>query len=166
MSLRTITVLLAVTILPTHLLPAAVIPGRWEKVQTLEAGSEIIVSLQQGDRFKCLLKEVADEHLVVTREDQSELRLLRPAIRKVTSAEAIDDSTRSGTLIGLGVGFGVGFVTTVAFERSKTASGYSLADENLGWALLGGAIGAAGGALVGRALDAGKKNYEVLYEAR
>jgi hypothetical protein len=154
--------LIAIT---TSWLNAGVVPGRWEKLEALETGSKIIVFLRPGDRLECTLQENTEEYLVVSTEEERDLKLPKDTIEKITGPRVIEDSTGNGTWIGAGIGFGVGFASMVAWEKSKTASGYSLAEENLGWALLGGTIGALGGALVGRAIDAGTKSYEVLYSA-
>lgn len=81
-------------------------------------------------------------------------------------AERVPDSTRNGTLIGTGVGFGIGFGTMVAVEKSVTASGFELAEENLSLAILGGLIGAGAGAVSGWAIDRHGPTHEVLYKAR
>lgn len=164
MKTTTLTIVLGWVLLTSPSLSADVVPGRWDKVEELEVGSQIIVFLQQGDRLECELLEVTGEYLVVLTEGERDLKLRKQTIEKITRPQGIKDSTGNGTWIGAGIGFGVGFGGMVAWEKSKTASGYRLAEENLGWALAGGAIGAVGGALIGRAIDAGNETYEVVYK--
>jgi hypothetical protein len=163
MKSRILTFVVALGLTNTSL-SAGVVPGHWDKVETLERGSQIIVFLQQGDRLECALRDHTEEYLVVVTEEGRDLKLPKKTIEKITGPQVIEDSKSDGTWIGAGIGFGVGFGGMVAWEKSKTASGYSLAEENLGWALAGGAIGAVGGALIGRAIDAGNETYEVVYK--
>ena len=159
------TVIVFLAIIAAGSLCAGVIPGRWEKVRALERGSAIIVFLQEGDRLECAYQALEEEQLIVATSDQAELTLPKSTIRKVTSAQPISDSTRNGTWIGAGIGFGAGFASMVAVEKSKTASGYRFAEENVGYALAGGLAGAAAGAVLGRIIDAKTKAAEVFYEA-
>ena len=43
---------IALVVLLSTSLQAGVIPGRWEKVETLGQGAEIIITMQSGDRLK------------------------------------------------------------------------------------------------------------------
>jgi hypothetical protein len=160
-----LTIIFALAVLTIDLLPAGVVPGHWEKVKTLKRDAAIIVFLQEGDRLECTYQETTDEQLVVATADQPDLALPKATIKKVTGTQLINDSTRNGTWIGAGIGFGGGFAGMVAVEKAKTASGYSFAEENVGYALAGGLVGAAAGAVLGRIIDGKTKSPEVLYQA-
>lgn len=54
MKRRTISSLAALIIMVTATLQAAVIPGRWEKVETLDKGFQIVLLLKSGERIDCL----------------------------------------------------------------------------------------------------------------
>lgn len=146
-------------------LQADVIPGRWEKVDALPSGSPIIVILKQGDRMEGLLQASTADSISLEIGTNRNMRLEKRSILKVLSADKTDDSTRNGTLIGAGIGFGAGFATMVAVEKSKTASGFELAEENLGLAVVGGLVGSAVGAVTGWAIDKNHSDNEVLYRA-
>jgi len=161
----TLTIILVLAVLNIGLLPAGVVPGHWEKVETLERDAAIIVFLQGGDRLECTYQATTDSQLVVATADQPDLTLPKATINKVTGTQLINDSTRNGTWIGAGIGFGGGFAGMVAWEKSKTASGYSLAEENVGYAVAGGLVGAAAGAVLGRIIDGRTKSPEVLYQS-
>lgn len=161
----TFAIVSALAVLSVHSLFAGVVPGRWEKMEALKSGATIIVFLQGGERLECIYQAVTEDHLVVASADQANLTIPKATISKVTGAQLIQDSTRNGTWIGAGIGFGTGFLGMVAVEKSKTASGYSLAEENLGFALAGGLVGAAAGAVTGRIIDGQMKASEVLYRA-
>ena len=155
-----ISTILAMVLAP---LVASVVPGRWEKVATLSAGTPVVVRLVSGDRYEVAFEFLTDDDLVVTDDAGTTVQL--PTADVVEVSREIEDSTMNGTLIGTGVGFGVGFATAVAYEKSVTASGFRLAEENLSLALLTGLLGAGGGALAGWAVDRSTKETDVLYAA-
>lgn len=144
---------------------ADVIPGRWDKVDALAEQSPVVVILKQGDRIEGSLLASTADAVTIQVEPGRQLTLEKQSILKVTSAEKRPDSTRNGTLIGAGVGFGIGFGALVAFEKSETASGFELAEENLNLAILGGLVGCAIGAAAGWAIDKSHTAEEVLYRA-
>ena len=147
-------------------LQGGVIPGRWDKVESLDLPVEVIVILEQGRRVEGSLSERTDKELVIETSRTDPFILKRSAIRRVLRARTVSDSTRDGTLLGTGLGFGIGFGTTVALEKAATASGFELAEENLTFAILGGLIGAGAGAAMGWAADRYRQTHEVLYTAR
>ena len=73
-------------------LQAGVIPGRWEKVDALQPGKEIIVTLKAGDRIESTFTGLGSEELILT-----ELKVPRSEVRKIVRREKYDD----GILIGL-----------------------------------------------------------------
>ena len=158
---KKLSVALTLTSLFLATLTAAVVPGRWDKVTTVDAGTDVIVLMLGGDRLEVAFEEYSDKELTVRTRDGDLLRLPTSDIMQVS--REVEDRRTNGTLIGTGVGFGIGFGTTVALERSVTASGFRLEEENLSLAILGGAIGAGAGALLGWALDGATRTEEILY---
>lgn len=146
-------------------LVAGVVPGRWEKVEALEKGSEIIIYQQGGIRLECTFQGITEEQLIAAAPGQPEIRLPKTAIQRITGFQPVEDSKRNGTLIGAGIGFGAGFAGVVMVEKSKTASGYSFSGENVGFALGGGLVGCAVGAVLGNVIDGRQKAPEILYQA-
>ena len=146
---------------------AAVIPGRWERVDGLADQSPVIVILKHGDRIEGRLEAKTGEAITLQVDRRGELTLEKQAIRKVTIPETRPDSTRNGTLIGAGVGFGVGFGALLALEKSTTVKvgGFEIEENNLGAAVLGGLAGGAIGALAGWAIDKNHSSEEVVYRA-
>ena len=153
-------------LLAASALLADVVPGRWEKVAKLSQGETVIVTLKTDDRIEGRFQGLSEVALAI-RTDPAEERIFRKEdIAMVLSGQAVEDSTLNGSLIGAAAGFGAGFLAVVAWEKSVTASGYRLAEENLAVALLGGGLGAGVGALVGYLMDKSHKAHEVLYEAQ
>lgn len=145
---------------------ANVIPGRWDKVDALAVQSPVIVILKPGDRIAGSFKSKTEQSITLEVDSGRELILAKESILKVISGEERRDSNRNGTLIGAGVGFGAGFAALAAVEKSKTASGFELSEDSLGFAILGGLVGSAIGAAVGWAIDNHHSGAEVLYRAR
>ena len=145
-------------LISSGLLNAAVVPGRWEKVDSLPPGQQIIVTLKAGDSIECSLKESETDDLTVVTSTGSELKLAKSEVRKIVSAEKTGDSLLNGTLIGAGVG---GAISILPFIIIGARSDVDLSAENMG--LIGLLIG--GGAAVGLAADAAIKGHEVLYQA-
>ncbi len=147
-------------------LQAGVVPGRWDKVDNLALPVDVIVMLKEGERVEGSLTNRTVESLLIQTSSAYSQTVQRGMVRRVMKAERVPDSTRNGTFIGSGVGFGIGFGTTVALERSVTASGFRLAEENLSLAILGGLIGAGAGAVTGWAIDHYEPSHETLYKSR
>jgi len=158
-------VLLIIVVSTVNVLVAAVVPGRWEKVEALERGSAIIIYQQGGVRLECTFQGITEEHLITLVPGQPETRLPKTAIQRITGVQPVQDSRRNGTLIGAGIGFGLGFAGVVLVEKSKTASGYSFSGENVGYALGGGLVGWAVGAVLGNIIDGRKNAPDILYQA-
>ncbi len=144
-------------LISSGLLNAQVVPGRWEKVDLLPSGQEIIVTLKAGDRMECDFKGADSTKLTVTRGG-SEL-----AIPKADVAAIVQQKPRSSTptLIGIAVGgvAGAGF----GYAASKNADETYFARADI-MALTVGVIGAVSGAFVGYYSTAEPPD-EVLYQA-
>ena len=134
------------------LLNAAVVPGRWEKLDSQPAGKQIIVTLKAGDRLECALKESEADDLTVVTSTGSELKIAKSEVREVET----EDGIRNGVLIGAAVGFAGPVIVTLA-------SGVDRTEVPFGFAI--GVIGAGVGAAVGYLLDKKRKGTQVLYQA-
>jgi hypothetical protein len=136
---------------------AGIVPGRWEKVEALPAGSAIIVYLESGDRILGSFNRLEANSLTLTDLEGKSASLPRQGIRKITSPERTD-KTMDGTLIGLAVGFGAGAaVGAASADRLDLVKGGAIVSF--------GAIGAGVGALAGWIIDDTRKNEEVYYRS-
>jgi hypothetical protein len=158
MDVRTFaTVVLAVSVLPTHLLQAAVIPGRWEKVDGLQEGTGIMVELKSGDLLEGAFKLASPQELTIIDLSGSDQQLPKTAVAKIVTAEKVKDGLNNGMLIGMGVGTGVA-VGAVALSTGGISEECSVC----GLAIL---LGFAGGSDMGAAIDAIHQKPEVLYQS-
>ena len=141
----------------SSLLNAQVIPGRWEKVDSLPPGQQIIVTLKAGDRMECAFKGADSTKLTVTRGG-SEL-----AIPKADVATIVQQKPRSKkqSLIGAAVGAGAGAGGVAAFICSVDCIWDK---DEIGIVILFSLIGAGAGAIVGY-YTTDKPPDEVLYQA-
>ena len=147
-------VLIILTVLVTTSLRAQVVPGRWEKLDALQPGQQITVTLKSGDRIDADFQSSSpDEISLVTRSRRllAALKIPKADVEQVSSLEA--DSRLNGTLIGAGVGAAFGL------------TGFATADSAKG-PLIGSAITAGIGALIGLAIDIAHKRSEIVYKAK
>jgi hypothetical protein len=161
---RTLLAIFLIGFLTSSGVEAQAIPGRWEAIDTLPRGSSIIVTLTSVDRAEYIFVQSAPDFLVLTNQDGQEVRLAKADVRTIERQQR--DGVRNGALIGAAVGFGGGFLTLAAFNAKKTASGPIWDREDFGYYISAGLIGAGIGALVGTAVDAGRKGTEILYSRR
>ena len=158
---------IAITILlMTALAEAGVIPGRWEKVEALASGTQIILKLRGGERLEAAFLKIGPEEIVLIEPRGIERRLPRIAVLRIETASVVRDRLCNGALYGNLIGAAGGIAAIVAIGESKTNGPVYWGDEDgpaylLAGALVGGAIGAASGAII----DASIKRPEVLYEA-
>ena len=151
-----LTNLIGWAILTTTSLDAAIVPGRWEKVEALEKGYAITVKLDSGERFKASYVGFTDEAIILKRDSGEELEVPKAAVVKVTSqSRDSNDGLRNGAIIGAAVGGGLALAVGIA---------YADWDDYASVALLA-AIYAAIGMGAGVGVDAIVKGHEVLYQA-
>jgi hypothetical protein len=150
--------ILAVLVLSSSAaLEAQVIPGRWEKLDATVVGAEIIVRLQSVTIEGTFQRSTPDEIIVVT--GAGAMHLAKVDIREITTTQAHGDSLRNGALLGGGIGLGVA-LSLLAVAAS--GDGYVL--KSAKWA--GPLVGFGAGLGAGVAIDAGRKQREVLYRVR
>lgn len=134
---------------------AGVIPGRWEKVEQLSAGTPIVIELQSGERLPGVFKETSSDGLTLTRYGGGDLELTKDQIRLIEGAEPVTDNRLNGTLIGFGIGAG-SYLGAHALLCCAPAEAHDAAA-----ALVFGGIGA----LIGLVADHSVKGREQLYRA-
>ena len=138
--------------------PAEVIPGKWQKVDLLLAGSKIILKTGYGEILDCIYFGSDDETLLVVESvSKQQRRISKTSVEKITATE-YDDRLLNGSLIGLSIGAGLGIALTSATEIARQRNG--VGNRVLGCALFG-LLGVGFGALV----DYKHRGSEVLYEA-
>ena len=149
--------ILAIGFLTIGSLKAAVVPGRWEKVENLQTGTQIVVELTSGDRLKGAFERVSPQELTIVDPDGSDRKLPKTAVSRIETAEKVKDGLTNGMLIGMGVGTGLGvaaaLIATGGVSEECTACGLAIF------------AGFAGGWGIGTAIDAMHRGPEVLYQA-
>lgn len=146
-------------------LQAGVVPGRWEKVERLDAGTPVVLVLKTADRIEGEYHGLNPESLRVVSVQGHELELPRETVQKVLRGEKVRDSLRNGTLMGAAIGFGAGFASAYLYALSVTASGPVFYKEAVSHYVAVGLIGGGIGALTGALVDAAQKTAEVLYQS-
>ncbi len=145
-------------LISSGLLNAAVVPGRWEKVDSLRSGEEIVVTLKAGDNMECAFKGADATNLTVTRGG-SEL-----AIPKADVAAIVQQKPRSkkplwiGAAVGGALGAGIGAAVSKNYDETFVARTDLMA---ITWGLVGAAAGATAGYY-----SAAEPPDEVLYQAQ
>lgn len=115
MNARTLTFVLAVIILPATFLQAAVIPGRWEKVEALESGFPIVVKLTSGEQYKADYVRLDADDLIIEEAGGLEIRLRKEHVKQVASqARIVNDSLWQGAVIGGAIGAVAGIIPATA----------------------------------------------------
>ena len=160
MGTRSFISVITLFVLVTTSLQAGVVPGRWQKVDALQPGKEIVVTLKSGDHIEGTFKSSGPEELTWIDPNGREQMVPRSEVRKIVSVEKIKDRLRNGVLIELGVGSGVGLFGYSIAEQVAGGEG-AFNEYSLSFALLGAGIGA----LVGMTVDAVRQETEVLYQA-
>ena len=156
--LEKIVVLGWLAVLITSCVQAKVIPGRWEKVDALQPGKQIIVTLKAGDRIEGSFRSSGTDNVTVVILTGGEVKIAKPEVQQIMSREKVKDSLNNGAIVGIGIGLGI-----VLAGLAIAASGEGEVLPSAKWAapLLG--IGA--GLSAGIAIDASHQETEVLYEA-
>ena len=156
---------IALVVLLTTSLQAGVIPGRWEKVETLGQGAEIIITMKSGDRLEGAFRHPDAEALFVVEVNGSERQIPKREVAKVVRPLVKGDSSWDGAAIGAAIGYGGGWAWLAAMKSGGGDWALSDAFEVFG------PIGAAAGLGIGFAIDRTHKSHkrhkgtEVLYQA-
>jgi hypothetical protein len=157
-ALTRIGILAVVILVSSGPLEAQVIPGRWEKLDATLAGTAVIVRLQTNMNIEGKFQgSTGDEVTVVT--DTGVMQVAKANIREITTAAVSADSLKNGALIGSGIGLGIALGLLAV---AGSGEGYVL--ESAKWA--GPLFGFGAGLGAGVAIDAARKQREVLYRVR
>jgi len=132
-------------------------PGRWEKVDALAPGTEIIVLSVTGQRLTCTLVASSPDELRVTAPPKGERSIRKADVLKVLR-ENPNDSVLNGVLWGALIGAGAG----AAWGSDRPGEGCGNSPCGL---YIGATLGAPVGALVGYLRDKRLKAVEVLYRS-
>jgi len=156
MNARAAIVVLILLMTTTAPLQAAVIPGRWEKVEALEEGFPIVVMMEGWERIKGAFHGLGEESLLLMKDNGKELDLPKADVKKVESRDRTNnDSLINGPMWGAIVGGGISALGMAASNDDLPS------DEVIGVIALSAGLGAGLG-LVGDALI---KTPDVFYEA-
>jgi len=139
-------------------LTAQVIPGKWQKVDLLTAGSEITIRTNYGETLDCFYFSSARESLLVVESISKEQRRIPKGSVKQIIARHYDDRLRNGAVLGFTAGAASGIAITAATSTRRHRN--TITDRVLG-SLLFGLLGMGVGVLV----DYRHKGEEVLYQA-
>jgi len=158
---------LSVLILAGGTLQAQVPAGRWEKVDSLQPGTRILVKLKAGDRLEGAFTSSSADILVLSESSGQERTFAKSMVRSVETAAGVPDRLRNGVLIGLVAGAAAGILGLVVYANAKTNGPVYWGDEEgSGYLIAGALVGSGIGAASGAAIDAAIRKRAVLYEAR
>jgi hypothetical protein len=133
-----------------------VVPGSWDRVESIRLGSPFVVTLKMGDRLAGTFKALCADVLILTDPAGKEFSIPRSEIaRIVTQAE---DRLASGAWIGAAVGLGTALAVLAI---AGSGDGYVLPSAKWGAPLLLSGVGSLVGVLVDRA----HKGKEAIYLA-
>jgi hypothetical protein len=132
-----------------------VIPGRWEKVDSLTPGKGIVVRLTGGDKFEGDFISSNAESLTIRDDSGQNRELPKNGIKKIQTREkASRGNLLDGTLIGAAIGAAtMGIAIAASGIDNKEGAGGAIA------------LSAGIGAGIGLAVDAAVGARETLYEA-
>ncbi len=139
-------VLCVVSLFVTSLGIADVVPGRWEKVDQLQAGSPLILELVTGDRIECAFFASNPEELTIETNDGKRQTIPKTTVTLVSRLQPRKARAVLGMAVGAGAGVGTGLAISSQFDETFFARADLMA-------LTCGAIGALTGALIGNALS-------------
>ncbi len=140
-----------------HLHAAEVIPGRWEKVDLLIAGSSITVKTRYSEVIRCSYYDSNRDSLLVVEPGGKQRRIRKDEVESII-AEQYDDSLKNGMLIGMASGVGAALLLAFASDKSLHRSRANIAVFG---SIMFGLMGLGVGALV----DYEHKGREVIYQA-
>ena len=157
MTKRCLAVLLVWVVLAMEWLPAGIIPGRWEKVDRLGAGTTVVVRLKAGDRLEGVFKSSDPQELAVETTSTGVRRVSKTSVEQVLLPDVKSKTPyRLGAALGAGAGAAAGAAVAQSFDETIMA-------RTEFQALIFGCIGALAGALIGNAVAS--RQDVVIYQA-
>lgn len=149
-------------------LVADAVPGRWEKVASLEPGTEMDVTLASGDEIRGAYVRLEEDAIVLNVQGRERITP-RAQIARIERTGTARDRLRDGSLLGAAAGAAAGMGAVYGYHRSVNGPGSRWSpwrEENLGLMIAGGVVGAGIGAVLGAVVDSRVVRQEVLYRAR
>lgn len=145
---------------------AGVIPGRWDKVDRLPAGTAIILETASQGVLEGSLAAFDDSGLTLHVEDRL-VHLPKSEILKVSTGDKRSGSGGKGALTGAAIGgASLALFLALAAAADDCTPGIQIVCVSPGQgAAVGGAIGGGVGALIGFGVAKSRKSREVLYVA-
>ncbi len=152
-------------LISSSLLNAQVVPGRWEKVDSLRSGERIVVTLKAGGLGRFSLKESDADDVTVVTSTGRELKIAKTEVRSIVGEKTVIglDGTLKGAVAGFAVGALIAGIILGAIANNEGGWSSTTTAHVLGY----GAAGAGIGAAVGFGVDISQKHRrtEVLYRA-
>jgi hypothetical protein len=125
---------------------AGIIPGSWDRVQRLQLGSPLVVTLKSGVRLEGAFNGLAQGELALTDPAGQTLTIARLEISRIVTR--VDDTLTNGALTGGGIGLAAALAVLAA---AGSGEGYVLPSAKWGAPLLLSGVGIVVGMLVDRA---------------
>jgi hypothetical protein len=125
---------------------AGIIPGSWDRVQRLQLGSPLVVTLKSGVRLEGAFNSLAQGELALTDRAGQPLTIARLEISRIVTR--IDDKLTNGAIAGTGIGLAAALAVLAAVGSGE---GYVLPSAKWGVPALLSGVGMVAGMLVDRA---------------
>jgi hypothetical protein len=124
---------------------AGIIPGSWDRVQRLQLGSPLVVTLKSGVRLEGAFNSLAQGELALTDQAGQPLTIASSEISRIVTR--VDDKLTNGALTGAGIGLAAALVVLAA---AGSGEGYVLPSAKWGAPALLSSVGMVAGMLVDR----------------
>ncbi len=147
-------------IISSSLLNAQVIPGRWEKVDSLPTTSQLMITLKSGNEANYIFSSSDSANLAVQSESGTELVIPKDDVAKVVR---LKPPGNNAAWIGAGVGAAAGAVPIVVAFCS--ADGCRGEGNIVAGTVAVSALGALVGYSIGKALADDSPSEEVVFQA-
>jgi hypothetical protein len=144
-------IFLLVILVESQLL-AGTIPGRWEKIDSLEPGTFLNLQMDSGTRLECQFLRSDQKSVTVRDVEEADREIPKTAIRRIETIEKKRGPIWTGALIGAAIGAAASGIVIAAVDAE---------DVNAGPIVFFTAIGAG----IGLGIDAAVAKPEVLYRA-